>query len=71
MHLIEGVSFCFDPLAILHRSQPMIAMLSTRKAMEQSWKSYKKIIKDLYLTQDKTLEQVMEYMQETCAFNAR
>jgi hypothetical protein len=70
-HLIECASFCFDPLTVLHQSHPMAAMLSTRKATEQAWKSHKKIIRDLYLNQDKTLEQVMEYMQETCAFNAR
>jgi hypothetical protein len=46
-------------------------MLSTQKATEPAWKSHKKIIRDLYLTQDKTLEQVMEYMKETCAFTAR
>jgi hypothetical protein len=46
-------------------------MLSTRKAAPLEWNSFKKIIQDLYLTLDMTLEQVREYMKETCAFDAR
>lgn len=39
--------------------------------MQAQWEQHKATIRDLYLTQDKTLKDVISHMQETHGFRAR
>jgi hypothetical protein len=46
-------------------------MGSKQDAIQIDWEPYQEVIRTLYLTMDKSLQEVMTYMKDTYEFHAR